>query len=290
VRDNVLGGSRNVELVLDAGLPLAGRVVDHDGNPVPQFTLIVQRPVGLERPIVTSRSVIDPAGRFALRVAPGDYELIASARGLARNAPLASAAGATELRIALGAGATLRGTVIASDDQAPIAGAAVVLFAPSLGADADDPRAVTRSDGSFELAGIPGGPVVIRVQAGGYRARLEAGMTARDGAVLGPVAVALTPLGPDVPRGTDGVGVGVGMVADGDALRVVRIVPGSGAFDAGIEFGDHIVAIDGVPVTQLGVDRAFASLRGQAGTTVAVTLRRDQRDIQLVVERRLLGS
>src|SRR5262249_29240757 len=28
VRDNVLGGSRNVELVLDAGLPLAGRVVD----------------------------------------------------------------------------------------------------------------------------------------------------------------------------------------------------------------------------------------------------------------------
>jgi carboxyl-terminal processing protease len=108
--------------------------------------------------------------------------------------------------------------------------------------------------------------------------------------VLGPVAVALARLGPDVPRGTDGVGVGIGMIADGDALRVVRIVPGSGAFDAGIEFGDHIVAIDGVPVTQLGVDRAFASLRGQAGTTVAVTLRRDQRDIQLVVERRLLGS
>jgi carboxyl-terminal processing protease len=80
------------------------------------------------------------------------------------------------------------------------------------------------------------------------------------------------------------------MVADGDALRVVRIVPGSGAFDAGIEFGDHIVAIDGVPVTQLGVDRAFASLRGQAGTTVTLTLRRDERYLQLVVERRLLGS
>jgi hypothetical protein len=225
-----------------------------------------------------------------LRVAPGSYELIASARGFARNAPLAVAAGATDLRIALGAGAVLRGQVVASDDQAPIGHATIELFAPSLGAAADDPRAVTRADGSFELAGIPGGPVVIRVHAEGYRARLEAGMTARDGAVLGPIIVALTRLGPDVPPGTDVVGVGIGMVADGDALQVVRVVPGSGAFDAGIEFGDHIVAIDGVPVTQLGVDRAFASLRGQPGTTVAITLRRDEQYIQLVVERRLLGS
>jgi C-terminal processing protease CtpA/Prc len=91
-------------------------------------------------------------------------------------------------------------------------------------------------------------------------------------------------------QGTDGVGVGIGIVADGDALQVVRMVPGSGAFDAGIELGDYIVAIDGVPVTRLGVDRAFASLRGQPGTTVALTLRRDERYIQLVVERRPLRS
>lgn len=115
-------------------------------------------------------------------------------------------------------------------------------------------------------------------------------MTARDGAVLGPVAVELTRLGPGIPPGTDGVGVGIGMIPDGDALQVVRIVPGSGAFDAGIEFGDHIIAIDGVPVIQLVVDRAFASLRGQPGTTVALTLRRADQYVQLVVERRLLGS
>ncbi|HEX8110862.1 MAG TPA: carboxypeptidase regulatory-like domain-containing protein, partial [Kofleriaceae bacterium] len=166
-RDSVLGGSRNVELVLDAGLAIAGHVVDRDGNPIPRFTLIVQRPSGLVRSVVTTRSLIDPAGRFALRVAPGDYELIASARGFARNAPLAVAAGATDLRIVLGGGAILRGQVIASDD---------------------------------------------------------------------------------------------------------------------------IVAIDGVAVAQLGLDRAFASLRGPPGTTVALTLRRGEQYVQLTVERRVLRT
>lgn len=132
--------------------------------------------------------------------------------------------------------------------------------------------------------------MVIRVHAEGYRARLEDGMTARDGAVLGPITVALTRLGPDVPTGTDMVGVGVSMTVDRDALQVVRILPGSGALDAGVQSGDDIVAIDGVAVTQLGLDRAFASLLGQPGTTVALTLRRGDQYVQLTVERRLLRT
>jgi hypothetical protein len=289
-RDNVLGGSRDIELVLDAGLMIAGRVVDRDGNPVPEFTLIVQRPAGLVRPVVATRSQIDPAGRFALRVAPGDYELIASAHGLARNAPLAVAAGASDAVLVLGAGAVLRGQVIASDDQTPIGRATVVLFAPSPGSDVDQPRAVTRADGSFELAGIPGGRVVVRVHAEGFRARLEDGMFARDGGALGPLTLALTRLGPDVPRGTDQVGIGVGLMADRDALQVVRVMPGSGAFDAGVQIGDDLVAIDGVAVTQLGLDAAFASLLGLPGTPVTVTLRRGDQIVQLTLERRLLRS
>jgi hypothetical protein len=117
--------------------------------------------------------------------------------------------------------------------------------------------------------------------------------------IRAPVAVVLATTGPDgafqlagadVPRGTDLVGVGVGLTVDRDALQVVRVMPGSGAFDAGVQVGDDLVAIDGVAITQLGLEGAFASLRGLPGTPVAVTLRRGEQIVQLTLERRLLRS
>lgn len=288
VRANILGGSRNVELTLDAGLPLAGRVVDPSGAPVPVFTLLVRRRAGTGRPIVTTGSLIDPQGRFAVRVPPGDYDLVAAARGSARGTPTEAAAGATDVRIVLGSGATLRGKVIAGDDHAPIGGASVECESPGGGASAlpADPGTVTRADGSFELTGISAGLLSIQVAADGYHTRIEAAMTASDGATLGPITVALTRVAPDETTRTELVGIGVGLGPDGDALRVIRVLPGSGAADAGIAFGDRIIAIDGQPVAPLGVDGTVARIRGVAGTTVTLTLRRDGHDVQLVIERR----
>jgi len=45
-------------------------------------------------------------------------------------------------------------------------------------------------------------------------------------------------------------------------------------------------AIDGVAVTDLGVDGAMARLRGSAGTRVTLTLRRDGEPLQVTVPRR----
>jgi hypothetical protein len=42
--------------------------------------------------------------------------------------------------------------------------------------------------------------------------------------------------------------------------------------------------------TQLGLEGAFASLRGLPGTPVAVTLRRGEQIVQLTLERRMLRS
>ncbi|HEX3766348.1 MAG TPA: carboxypeptidase regulatory-like domain-containing protein [Kofleriaceae bacterium] len=288
VRADVTGDSHDVELVVDAGAPLAGHVVDRDGNPVPRFALLVQAATGVTRQVVTRRDLIDPDGRFALRIAPGDYELIASAPGFARSAPLRVTAAATGVRIVLGGGATLRGRVVAGDDQAPIGGATIKLWGNSVGPDGEVPYAATRDDGSFELAGIPGGPVEIMVHAEGYRGRLEGAMFARDGAALGPITLELTRLSAGVPKGIDTIGIGISLTIDGDALAVVRVMPGSSARDAGVVFGDQVVAVDGIAVTQLGFEGALARMRGMPGSSVTLTLRRDGQLVQLAVERRLL--
>lgn len=292
VRATILGGSRNVELTLAAGLPLAGQVVDKTGAPVPVFSLLVRRHAGVARPIVATLSLVDPQGRFAVRVPPGDYDLLASTRGSPRGTLTQAPAGATAVRIVIGDGATLRGVVVARDDHATIAGASVAcdITDGDAGALPAAPGTVTRPDGTFELTGISPGPLAIRIRADGYDAKIEAAMTASEGAALGPITIALTRVDPDEQARTELVGIGVNLSPDGDALWVTGVVPGSGAFDAGIGFGDRVIAIDGLPVSPLGVEGAIARIRGIAGTTVTLTLRRDGQDLQLVVERRQLWS
>lgn len=68
-RTGIAGGARRISLVLDAGLPLAGTVTAGGGE-VPAYTLLVLRPVGTARTVVLARSIVDPAGRFEVRVPP----------------------------------------------------------------------------------------------------------------------------------------------------------------------------------------------------------------------------
>jgi len=290
VRGNVLGGSRDVALTLDAGLPLSGQVVDAGGAPVAVFTLVVRRRAGAARPVLATRSLVDPEGRFAVRVPRGDYDLLVSTPGRARPTQAEAPAGATDARIVVGSGATLRGEVIASDDHAPIGNASIACETTDAGPrdPPAEPAAVTRPDGSFELTGISPGPLALRIRAQGFHARIAAEMTASDGAALGPLTIALTRVGPDEASGTEMVGLGLRLSPDGEALRVDSVLPGSGAFDAGIGFGDLVVAIDGAPVAPLGVEGTIARTRGAAGTTVTLTLRRDGQDVALVIERRQL--
>lgn len=286
--ENIAGGTHGVALVLDAGLPLGGHVVDGNGAPIPSFILLVQRPRGAARELVAARSIIEPRGQFLVRVPKGEYELVASASGWAPSAPTPATAGDTDTRLALSAGATLRGTVVASDTQAPIGYARIMREGRSGGASAQPSNSgtVSRSDGTFELTGIPPGPLSISIAAGGYNPKIEAGMTATDGATLGPFTITLAKLAEGEQPRTELVGIGIQFSAADDALRVERIIPGGGAEAAGIVTGDLVVALDGLPVAPIGVDGAVAKIRGVAGTTITVTLRRGDQTVQLIVERR----
>lgn len=296
IERDVRGGARGVTLVMDPGALLAGTVADGADHPVGAFTLLVFRRMGAESELVVARSFVDPRGHFEARVPPGDYELIAAASGWAPSTPVTATAtpgtGPASLRLTVTAGATLRGRVVAADDGSGLHLARVMREARGGGASAQPANAgtVTREDGSFELTGIPPGPLSITVGAGGFHPKVEAGMTASDGATLGPLTIAMTRLREGETPALELVGIGIKLAGDGDTLRVDGVIAGGGAEAAGVVAGDRIIAVDGVAVTKLGVDGAVSAIRGAVGTKVGITLLRDGKPVQLVVERRKLRA
>ncbi len=71
-------------------------------------------------------------------------------------------------------------------------------------------------------------------------------------------------------------GVGIEVAQVGDALRVISPIAGSPAARAGIQSGDELVAVDGRPITDDRLQDTMGQLRGQAGSKVTVSVRRDE--------------
>jgi carboxyl-terminal processing protease len=70
-------------------------------------------------------------------------------------------------------------------------------------------------------------------------------------------------------------GVGMEILLDGDRVVVMRPIPGTPAFNAGLRRGDSIMAVDGKDTA--GMDSAAVAdlLRGPRGTAVRITVRRE---------------
>lgn len=68
-------------------------------------------------------------------------------------------------------------------------------------------------------------------------------------------------------------GVGIEVAADGGAVKILHSIDGSPAATAGIRAGDLVSSIDGVDVGS-DAQGAIERMRGKAGTTVRLTIRR----------------
>ncbi|MCI5108868.1 MAG: S41 family peptidase [Candidatus Pacebacteria bacterium] len=77
----------------------------------------------------------------------------------------------------------------------------------------------------------------------------------------------------DVNGNFEGVGMEVGI--DEEVLTVVAPLKGTPADRAGIEAGDRIVEIDGKTTSNLNVEEAVLMIRGERGTKVKLTIRRE---------------
>jgi RNA polymerase sigma factor (sigma-70 family) len=288
----VLGGARDVSIILVEGKAIAGKVVNGAGDPVGAYTLLVFRKRGVAREIVIARSIADASGKFEIRVDEGEYDVQASASGWAPSPYVVAKAGDRDVVMKVSEGATLRGQVLAADGSGPIPYTRIMREARSGGASAQPANAgtVTRADGTFELTGIPPGPVSITIGAGGFHPKIEAGMTASDGGQIGPVTITLVKLKEGEQPQTELIGIGVKLVGVEDGLLVEAAIPNGGAEAAGIVAGDTVVAVDGIAVSKLGLDGAIAKIRGVEGTTVAITVLRGGKPVPIVVTRKKLRA
>ena len=73
-------------------------------------------------------------------------------------------------------------------------------------------------------------------------------------------------------------GLGLSVVGDDGAVKVVSPMRGSPAAQAGVKAGDYITHLDGKLIYGLDLDEAVARMRGAAGTSIRLTIFRPGRD------------
>lgn len=88
----------------------------------------------------------------------------------------------------------------------------------------------------------------------------------------------------------DFVGVGLRLQENGQYPQVMDLIPDSPASQADIKPGDSIIKVNGENVAGLLLDEVVSKIRGPEGSTVNLTLRRDNTNIEVTLKREPLSS
>lgn len=86
------------------------------------------------------------------------------------------------------------------------------------------------------------------------------------------------------------VGIGVGIQQTEGGVQVAEVMRFSAAEQAGVAIGDLIVAVDGQDVTARSHTEVAQLLRGEEGTRVTLTVRRQGRTLDLTCVRRMVNE
>jgi len=283
----VAAGTEDLELRLSDGASLRGQVVDAEtSEPLAGFSVVVLLRVSeLGRETYQTATVFDPDGRYEIvGLAPGDYDVIATARDYAPSReqhivipdPMPEAP--VEADFQLGRGGRITGTVIDTETRQPLEHARVSVEAALGGASASAVQllASTTTDaaGSFELRGLSSGLRSIFVAAYNHHRRLISGLAVDEGGDIGPLTIDLRPVAEGEEPTLELTGIGAVLGIQDDALMIGRIIEGGGAAEVGLAPGDGILAVDGVSVVDLGFQGSIERIRGPENTTVRLTVRR----------------
>ena len=83
-----------------------------------------------------------------------------------------------------------------------------------------------------------------------------------------------------------GVGITITQLEDLSGLKVEEVAAGGPALEAGIQAGDLVVAVDGTSIAGMDISQIKAMIQGQAETSVALTVRRGEEELEISVTRR----
>lgn len=91
---------------------------------------------------------------------------------------------------------------------------------------------------------------------------------------------------------TSGHYVGIGIKFEGNAeyMRVVKVFTGTPADTAGMLIGDYIIAVNGEEVKGMSTTKVASMIKGEEGTTVKLTLLREQTLFTVEVERKQIQA
>lgn len=89
------------------------------------------------------------------------------------------------------------------------------------------------------------------------------------------------------------VGIGVTIQIDENddgRLEIIKVAKNSPAQEAGLKIGDYVVAAEGVPVAEIGLEGTQQRVRGEEGTDVTITIERDGEQFDVTITRHVIET
>jgi hypothetical protein len=269
---------QTIEIRLPQRSPLAGSVIAA-GAPFLGDGRVIATPDRRWRTKAVQAPVA--AGKFEIRLGPGDWKLVAEAKGFGSSDPVSVSITGDEapppVTLTLVAVGTIRGRLV-SKEGGPIAGGRVSIsgqppWAPMPHEENArlDFNSDVRSgpDGRFELA-VKAGDVKLFVYHPEFRPDLvRATVPAGGAADVGDIE--LLP-GPSASAIFEFSGIGAVIAVDDGKTTCRGILPGSPAERAGILQKDVFLEVDGEPTAGAPLEDIIAHIRGPVGTAVSLTV------------------
>ena len=82
-----------------------------------------------------------------------------------------------------------------------------------------------------------------------------------------------------------GIGVRTTLQRSTEDIRVTHVYPGGGAYEAGVQVGDILAAVDDTVLTGLTLDEVSDLIRGKEGTQAKLGILRDNESFELMAKR-----
>lgn len=282
--------------VLKPSATLKGVIADYYGNTPGACTVYLRpaQPGELAPHSVFSATASSGTDGLvtAQGIGAGAWDLLARCeKGLGRLRSVRVAAeGVTDFGVLkLDSGGAVRGTILETGTKKPVAGAAVSIDSPYPNPSMPEAARVFATpadqDGRFEFEGVPAGKWNMKIEAGGYLMKDLQGLNVSGRGVVDLQSIFLVRGNVEAIRDNaqfGGIGVSIGRRKD--ELKVMSIIDGTPAQNAGLQAGDSIISVNGQPSGDLTIDEAIALIRGDERTAVMLKVRRGDRtfDINIV--------